>query len=121
MLNKKDIDVIKTCLKMMKAFGNEKSKNDIEEAERNFICGVEHEINWYRIRFERYREVLKIIATTSIDNVSVDLANKTLYKEFNVVENEPCKYCRSIDNATKSSPRKKYKFCPMCGRIRDWE
>ena len=29
-----------------------------------------------------------------------------------------CEYCISIDNATKKSPRKKYKYCPMCGRRR---
>jgi hypothetical protein len=30
----------------------------------------------------------------------------------------PCEYCKSIDESTKKSPRKKYKFCPMCGRVR---
>lgn len=31
---------------------------------------------------------------------------------------EPCEYCISIEEATKKSPRKKYKYCPMCGRKR---
>jgi hypothetical protein len=29
-----------------------------------------------------------------------------------------CEYCDSIDQATKKSPRKRYIFCPMCGRKR---
>jgi len=29
---------------------------------------------------------------------------------------KPCKYCKTIDKATPSSPKKKYKFCPMCGK-----
>ena len=54
--------------------------------------------NWYRVRYERYREVLKIIATTSIDEASINLAEKVLYKEFNVIDDEPCHYCNSIKN-----------------------
>lgn len=30
--------------------------------------------------------------------------------------NDKCYYCKGIDEATKKSPRKKYMFCPMCGR-----
>ena len=30
-----------------------------------------------------------------------------------------CDYCKGIDESTKKSPRRKYKFCPMCGRLRD--
>ena len=29
-----------------------------------------------------------------------------------------CEYCKKIDEATPKSPRKKYNFCPMCGRYR---
>jgi len=47
------------------------------------------EKNWYKVRYERYRDVLKIIATTSIDTTSIDLANKVLYKEFNVIDDCP--------------------------------
>jgi len=32
--------------------------------------------------------------------------------------NDKCEYCKSIDSATKKSPRKKYKYCPMCGKNR---
>ncbi len=31
---------------------------------------------------------------------------------------KPCEYCGSIDNSTSNSPRRKYKFCPMCGKPR---
>ena len=34
------------------------------------------------------------------------------------IYHEPCDYCKSIEEATSKSPRKKYKFCPMCGRLR---
>lgn len=27
-----------------------------------------------------------------------------------------CNYCEEIKNATPASPRKKYNYCPMCGR-----
>jgi hypothetical protein len=29
-----------------------------------------------------------------------------------------CNYCKSIDKATPASPKKKYNYCPMCGRRR---
>ena len=74
------------------------------------------EKNWYKVRYERYREVLKIIAATSIDTTSMDLAEKVLYKEFNVIDDEPCDYCNSIKISTPASPRRKYKYCPMCAR-----
>ena len=32
--------------------------------------------------------------------------------------NKKCDYCKSIEKATPASPRKKYKYCPMCGRKR---
>ena len=32
--------------------------------------------------------------------------------------NEKCGYCRSILEATPASPMRKYKYCPMCGRLR---
>lgn len=79
---------------------------------------IAQQANWYRIRFERYREVLKIIAATSIDTTSIDLAERALYKEFNVIDDEPCDYCKSIEKATPASPRHKYKHCPMCGKRR---
>ena len=31
-----------------------------------------------------------------------------------------CDYCINIENATQASPRHKYKFCPMCGRYREF-
>ncbi|AOY77209.1 hypothetical protein [Clostridium formicaceticum] len=33
-------------------------------------------------------------------------------------ENKNCSYCDSIEKATPASPRKKYLYCPMCGRDR---
>lgn len=27
-----------------------------------------------------------------------------------------CNYCESIKNSTPASPRKKYNYCPMCGK-----
>lgn len=27
-----------------------------------------------------------------------------------------CYFCKSIETATPASPKKKYRFCPMCGR-----
>ena len=32
-----------------------------------------------------------------------------------------CTYCLSIYTATSASPRKKYKYCPMCGRELDFD
>lgn len=34
------------------------------------------------------------------------------------IHHEPCDYCKSIEEATSKSHRKKYRFCPMCGRLR---
>lgn len=32
---------------------------------------------------------------------------------------EECEYCVDIENATPKSPRRRYKYCPMCGRKRN--
>jgi len=37
-------------------------------------------------------------------------------RNFNLTD--ACEYCININNATKNSPRKRYLFCPMCGRVR---
>jgi len=29
---------------------------------------------------------------------------------------EECEYCKSINDSTPASPKRKYKYCPMCGR-----
>ena len=31
---------------------------------------------------------------------------------------EKCQYCKNIEASTNKSPRKKYIYCPMCGRKR---
>lgn len=33
--------------------------------------------------------------------------------------NNPCDYCIGIYRNTPSSPKRKYKYCPMCGRKLD--
>ncbi|SCG82715.1 hypothetical protein DW1_1142 [Proteiniborus sp. DW1] len=33
---------------------------------------------------------------------------------------ECCKYCMSIYTSTPASPKRKYKFCPMCGEKLDF-
>lgn len=73
--------------------------------------------NYYRKLQERYHDVLYIIKTTSIDATSVDIAEKALYTKQDL-DSEPCDYCKSIEEATSKSPRRKYRFCPMCGRVR---
>lgn len=73
--------------------------------------------NYYRKLQERYHDVLHIIKTTSTDAASVDIAEKALYTKQDL-DSEPCDYCKSIEEATSKSPRKKYRFCPMCGRLR---
>ncbi|WP_341877612.1 hypothetical protein [Defluviitalea saccharophila] len=35
------------------------------------------------------------------------------------IRKQYCDYCISIEEATPKSPRRKYKYCPMCGRKRD--
>lgn len=73
--------------------------------------------NYYRKLQERYHDVLHVIKTTSNDATSVDIAEKALYTKQDL-DSEPCDYCKSIEEATSKSPRKKYRFCPMCGRVR---
>ena len=34
--------------------------------------------------------------------------------------NKPCDYCIGIYRSTPSSPKRKYKYCPMCGRKLDF-
>jgi len=44
MLKQKYINVIRTCLKMQRAFGNEKSKSDIEETLKAFDAEIKMNI-----------------------------------------------------------------------------
>ena len=30
-----------------------------------------------------------------------------------------CSYCEDIEKATSASPRRRYRYCPMCGRERE--
>lgn len=34
--------------------------------------------------------------------------------------NKPCDYCIGIYRSTPNSPKRKYKYCPMCGRKLDF-
>lgn len=72
---------------------------------------------YYRKIQERYHEVLHIIKSTSIDTTATDLIEKALYLGESG-DYIPCDYCRNINRSTKSSPRRKYVYCPMCGRRR---
>jgi hypothetical protein len=46
------------------------------------------------------------------------LTKESYSRLLGVTKIDKCNYCIGIDNATPKSPRKKYKFCPMCGRKR---
>ena len=39
------------------------------------------------------------------------------YKDEEALNGE-CGYCKSILESTPASPRRKYRYCPMCGRLR---
>lgn len=47
-MEQKHINVIRTCLKCMRAFGNEKSKSDIEETLKALDKSVKH--NCFRVK-----------------------------------------------------------------------
>ena len=72
---------------------------------------------YYRKIQERYHEVLHIIKSTSIDATATDLIEKALYLGESG-DYIPCNYCENIEKSTAKSPRRKYKYCPMCGRVR---
>ena len=96
-------------------------KVDEQEKEIDELNQAKHlackKSEYYRKIQERYHNVLHIIKTTSIDKATVDLAEKTLYTGFEG-DYIPCNYCKSIEKSTAKSPRRKYKYCPMCGRAR---
>ena len=96
-------------------------KVDEQEKEIDELNQAKHlackKSEYYRKIQERYHDVLHIIKTTSIDKATVDLAEKTLYTGFEG-DYIPCNYCESIEKSTAKSPRRKYKYCPICGRAR---
>ena len=72
---------------------------------------------YYRKIQERYHGVLHSIKNTTEDKVTKDWAEMALYTGFES-DYIPCNYCESIEKSTTKSPRRKYKYCPMCGRVR---
>jgi len=96
-----------------KAEEQEKLIDDLNEAKHLNATKA----NYHRKIQERYHDALHTIMTTSYCVPTVKLAEQTLY-HGDYGDYIPCDYCKSIDEATKKSPRKKYKFCPMCGRVR---
>lgn len=68
--------------------------------------------------FKKVVEELKwIIEYQEKENID-KLQTETLKKALAIIEapgNENCEYCISIKNATKASPKKRYKYCPICG------
>ena len=70
------------------------------------------------IKAGKYNKEVEILTIEFVDDgerrvVKADDPNLKLW-----IHHEPCEYCKSIEEATSKSPRKKYKFCPMCGRLR---
>lgn len=49
----------------------------------------------------------------------VDEEDVSFWFEWEEFEKEKCDYCNSIEISTPASPRRNYKYCPMCGRKRE--
>lgn len=48
----------------------------------------------------------------------IDLCRSEI-ERIKIEHRSSCSYCEGIERATKASPRKKYRYCPMCGRERE--
>ena len=49
------------------------------------------------------------------DEVEIIQGSKLQVADSRMIK-QPCDYCDNLKNLTPTSPRKNYKFCPMCGR-----
>ena len=96
-------------------------KVDEQEKEIDELNHAKHlackKSEYYRKIKERYHDVLHIIKTKTLDEKTKDLVEKTLYAGYEG-DYVPCEYCKSIEESTLKSPRRKYKYCPICGRAR---
>ena len=96
-------------------------KVDEQEKEIDELNQAKHlackKSEYYRKIQEKYRDVLHIIKTKTLDEKTKDLVEKTLYAGYEG-DYVPCEYCKSIEESTLKSPRRKYKYCPMCGTAR---
>jgi formamidopyrimidine-DNA glycosylase len=54
-----------------------------------------------------------------VDYMAKD-ASEAIYELIGMINRDglDCEYCKSIDESTSKSPRRKYKYCPMCGKER---
>lgn len=54
-----------------------------------------------------------------VDYMAKD-ASEAIYELIGLLNRDglDCEYCKSIDESTPKSPRRKYKYCPMCGKER---
>ncbi len=97
-------------------------KVDEQEKEIDELNQAKHlackKSEYYRKIQEKYHDVLHIIKTKTLDEKTKDLVEKTLYAGYEGDYVLPCEYCKSIEESTLKSPRRKYKYCPMCGGAR---
>jgi len=54
-----------------------------------------------------------------VDYMAKD-ASEAIYELIGMINRDglDCECCKSIDESTSKSPRRKYKYCPMCGKER---
>ena len=76
---------------------------------------LEMEVTLNRDKLNQQLDEIKEIITEKTKDLDVDIE---ITFHLVRVDEGSCHYCKKIDKATPMSPRKKYRYCPMCGRRR---
>lgn len=78
--------------------------------------------DWKRAiwRIEKLEKMIDYFysSKTPYDGTVVDLCRGEI-ERIKIEHLSNCSYCESIEKSTPASPRRKYKYCPMCGRERE--
>ncbi|WP_409229073.1 hypothetical protein [Gudongella sp. SC589] len=68
--------------------------------------------NYYKVRYEAYREALREVIDVSPDPFATRIAEDALKLEKQKSEDAPCETCLTV------TIENEYVYCPMCGRAR---